>query len=37
VQPTVSMQSGDLRDPTDDDKTRALLETIAKNTTPHAS
>ena len=34
VQPTVSMQSGDLRDPTDDDKTRALLETIAKNTAP---
>jgi regulator of protease activity HflC (stomatin/prohibitin superfamily) len=37
VQPTVSMQSGDLRDPADDDKTRALLETIAKNTAPRAS
>jgi hypothetical protein len=37
VQPTVSMQSGDLRDSADDDKTRALLETIAKNTAPRAS
>ena len=37
VQPTVSMQSGEPRDAPADDRTRALLETIAKNTTPKPS
>ena len=34
VQPTVSMQSGEHRDQSTDDRMRELLETIAKNTAP---